>query len=678
MKLRNRLSGATLVLPGVFLCLGCEPANESFDKQVIVLGFDGMDPELCTQMIDAGRLPHFAKLAGMGSFKEFGTSTPPQSPVAWSNLITGTDSGEHGVFDFIHRDSKTAVPFSSAATTEEPEALPILGHSLDSVEAFGYSLPLRNATLKTNRHAPAFWEYLTEAGIPVHIFRMPANYPATDSPGAHFCCLSDMGTPDLVDSLGTFSYYTSDPKERRMRMKAAGGNLYPIPVQNHTAVGVFAGPTNDLIVEKSKSRGNRAEVPFSIHRDPIEPVATIRYAGRDVVLNEGEWSEWQPIEFELIPGLVALKGVARFYLKQVHPHLKLYVSPFNFDPQEASWEIDQPSDWSVTVSDAVGRYYTQGLPEDTKALSNKVLSRDEFLAQAELIFQERLKLLDFAMDHYAGGLLFFYFGTTDQIGHMFWGAREPDHPAITPAEHEKYKNVMEDLYVRMDGVLSRVMERFPDATLMVMSDHGFCSYRRSFNLNTWLAENGYARMQNPFDNSLPFNFDFKGTRAYALGINGLYINLAGRENAGIVPQESKQALMDEIAAKLKAYRDPETGAQAVKEVYQCDKIFSGPMVAVGPDLIVGYAESYRGGGGSMLGGFPEHIVEDNLDAWCGDHCVATDLASGVLFTNRKVGLSDPTLLDVAPTILEEFGLVPPERMRGRNLFSTRLAWASDP
>lgn len=666
----------------VLVATGCEQGNEPHETKVIVLGFDGMDAGLCREMIDAGLLPNLAKLAEQGSFSPLGTSTPPQSPVAWSNLMTGTDSGRHGVFDFVHRDPVTSIPFSSAAMDEPPKPLLLLGHSLDEVSALGYKLPLRPNLVKANRHAPAIWEYLTAAGKPVHIFRMPANYPPAESSGAHFCCLSDMGTPDLTNSLGTFSYYTTDPAEHDMKMADGGGELYPVSVSNHKVESEFVGPTNDFLVPKTGLAARldpgvkHAVVPFAVLRDPTEAVATIRYSGKDVVLEQGEWSDWQTIEFEMIPHLVTLKGMCRFLLKEVHPHVKLYVSPFNFDPQEKSWEIDQPADWSVTVSDAVGRYYTQGLPEDTKALSNEVLSRDEFLQQAELIFEERTKLLEFALDHYRGGLLFFYFGSTDQIAHMFWGARKPGHPAITPEEHIKYKRVMEDLYVRMDEIVGRTAKRFADATLMVMSDHGFDDYKRSFSLNTWLKENGYAAMKNPFNHDESFNFDFSATRAYGLGINALYINLRGRESGGIVDPFDKQSLMDEIAAKLKAYRDPKTGGEVVKEVYQCDKIFSGPMVAVGPDMIIGYARGYQGGG-SALGSFPKEVVKDNTDAWCGDHCVATDLVPGVLFTNRKTEVHDPTLLDIAPTILQEFGLTPPEVMKGRNLFARSIAMASN-
>jgi predicted AlkP superfamily phosphohydrolase/phosphomutase len=178
-------------------------------------------------------------------------------------------------------------------------------------------------------------------------------------------------------------------------------------------------------------------------------------------------------------------------------------------------------------------------------------------------------------------------------------------------------------------------------------------------------------MKNPFSATASMNFDFAKTKAYAVGVNSLYINLQGRESQGIVPPAEKQALMDDLAAKLTALRDPKTGAQVVKALYQADRVYSGPHVADGPDMVIGYASGYQGAG--TLGEFPENLIEDNTGAWCGDHCVATDLVPGVLFSNRKLMVDGPSLLDIAPTVLGEFGLSPDERMKGRDLLARLVA-----
>ena len=300
-----------------------------------------------------------------------------------------------------------------------------------------------------------------------------------------------------------------------------------------------------------------------------------------------------------------------------------------------------------------------------------MLTRPQFLDQAELVFRERMKLLDYALDHYTSGMMFFYFGGTDMIAHMFWGARTPNHPALTPAEQQRYAHEMERVYEDADDALGRVLARCPDATILVVSDHGFDTFTRGFNLNTWLLENGYLKripgLEQRYD--VPLNIDFDNTRAYGMGINGLYVNLKGREKKGIVDPAEKQALLDEITAKLLKVVDPQSDKRVIKEVYQCDRVYSGPYVDVGPDLQIGYDRTYRGSWDTVLGGVPEGIVVDNTDAWCADHCIATDLVPGILLANRPIRAKSPSLLDIAPTVLAEFGVPVSEVMEGRSVFA---------
>ncbi len=647
--------------------------DRSADQQLIVLGFDGMDPKLCDELMDQGRLPTLAKLREAGGYRPLGTSTPPQSPVAWSSLITGTNPGEHGIFDFIHRDPKTYMPYASTSKTEAGGWPLHLGK---------YEFQLQGSKVVNLRYGKPFWEYLTEGGIPAQVYRMPANYPPEESSGANFCCLSDMGTPDIRGSQGEFSYYTDGAFNFRKRL--GGGKAYQVRFKNHRAQTAFYGPGDALLAPKIKNgravSNPPVETPLTIYRDPSEPTARLVWDDQEVLLARGEWTDWYPVEFKMGPQVAGLaastaKSICRFYLKQVHPTFELYVTPLNIDPLSPVLPISQPAGFATDVAKVIGRHYTQGLPEETKALTHDILSRDEFLEQTEIVLTERLKMHDYALDHYEGGVLFFYFGGTDQVAHMFWGARHTDHPALTAEEHAKYKNVMADLYERMDAVVAKTIERFPEATVMLMSDHGFETFTRQFNLNNWLVENGYAVAARKGRFDVLGNVRWLRTRAYALGINGLYINLVGRERDGIVRPEDKQALMDEITAKLVAYRDPENGRQAVQEVYQADRVYSGPNVPLGPDLQIGYARTYRASWATALGGSAEHIVDDNTDAWCGDHCIATDLVPGVLFSTRPIGLPDPTLEDIAPTILTEFGITVPPQMKGRNVFSSQAAVA---
>ncbi len=655
----------------VLIGFGCEEYASQTTPQVIVLGFDGLDPALVQELFDKNMLPNFKRLAEQGDFKPLRTSTPPHSPVAWSSIITGTDPGKHGIFDWIHRDPETYKPYTATTKTTTGSGLTLpLGK---------WALPLTGGGEVLNlRYGSPFWEYLTKNGVNAHVYRIPANYPPKESEGpGEFLTLTDMGTPDLTGSLGDFSFYTSGGSLRAGTMP--GGTVHRIfirPIGGNVARGKFYGPPDVLLDPTkvgSKLANKKIEKDFTIFRDKESNCAIIELDEKKILLKAGEWSDWQTVDFGMGPNVAGVSmqtftGSMRIYLKQVQPTIEMYVSPIQVDPVSPALPISVPDDFAAEVAKSVGRYYSQGLPEDTKALSNKVLNREEFLQQAELIYQERLRLLDFALDRYESGFLFFYFGTTDQIGHMFWGAMADSHPALTPDEQATYKNVMRNLYARVDKVVGKVMERFPDATIICISDHGFANFARGFNVNTWLVNNGYATRLTE-DLSAPLNFKWENTKAYAIGINALYINEKGRERDGIVEVNNKKDLLDEISAKLLLVRD-EDGRRVIKEVYRASDVYSPDRLDIGPDLVIGYDLGFRSSWATALGESPETLIEDNTDAWCGDHCIATDLVPGVIIANRKIPLPKPTIEDIAPTILEAYGIPIPEAMNGSSVLKS--------
>ena len=560
LVVRSAVSLSVLLLPA------CSRDDQpAAGKKLIVLGFDGLDARLAQQMLDEGRLPNFAKLAQRGGFKPLRTSTPPQSPVAWSSIITGTNPGEHGIFDFIHREAETYRLYSSTTkTTEGSWQVP-----------FGkWRMPIFSGRVVNLRHGEPFWVYLTKAGVPAHIYRIPANYPPEPSQGpGEYLTLTDMGTPDLRGSLGEFSFY--DSGALRATRDVPGGHIYRLNLRGDVASGEFYGPPDGLINSDKdpKAAAQPLAVPFSIYRDPRAPTAIIEWGTTRVLLAEGEWSDWESVGFSMGPGLGgvqvgSLTGRVRLHLKKVRPEVQLYVSPIQVDPIDPALPISMPPDFAAEVAERVGPYYTQGLPEDTKALTQKVFDRGEFLEQARLILDERLRLLDFALDRYKGGFLFFYFGSTDQIAHMFWGAMVEGHPALTAEDHAKYKDVVRNLYVEMDAVLAKVVARYQDADIICLSDHGFGSFSRGFNVNTWLIQNGYQTLREGAGGRDINSIDWKRTRAYAIGINGLYVNLRGRERDGIVDPADQDKLLNEIGAKLLEVADPRNGAKVIQEVYR--------------------------------------------------------------------------------------------------------------
>ncbi|MDH3255070.1 MAG: alkaline phosphatase family protein, partial [Acidobacteriota bacterium] len=525
----------TVALLALALSLGACAEERNVDRrQVVVLGFDGMDYSITTRLMEEGRLPHLSKLAEKGSFAPLGTSVPPQSPVAWSDFITGMDSGGHGIFDFVHRHPETLQPYLSTSETVGSER---------NLQVGKYKFPLAGGEIKLLRHGKAFWEILEENGIETHVYRMPANFPPSGKATRE---LSGMGTPDVLGTPGTFSFYTSDlfVNEREV----SGGAIYALDYWENRGDGTLYGPDNPFLKERQKLTRD-----FQVFVDPVEPVVKVVVDDERRVLQIGEWSDWVPIEFDMLP-TQTLSAIVRFYLKAIEPEIELYVSPLQIDPLDPAMPISTPTDYAATLAEATGRFYTQGMPEDTKSLSEGVFSVDQFLSQAEIAGDEILEQFKWVLDDFDGGFLFYYFGNLDQISHMMFRSMDPDHPGYDAETDPAYRQVVEGMYETFDQIAGYALDQIqPGTRLVVMSDHGFASWRRAFHLNTWLIENGYMTLRDPGrreGTSIYSNVDWSRTRAYGLGLNGLYINLAGREKNGIVPATERSALMKELAEKL--------------------------------------------------------------------------------------------------------------------------------
>jgi predicted AlkP superfamily phosphohydrolase/phosphomutase len=638
---RRRLAMlAAFASAALLLATGCGPHHRVLGRRVIVLGFDGLDFALTKDLLATGRLPNFSKLAERGGFSPLGTSVPPQSPVAWSSFITGLDPGGHGIFDFVHRDARTMTPFLSTSRTVPPSHFISFGK---------WRLPLTAGRVELLRKGQAFWEVLEEHGINTTIVRMPANFP----PSGHATEeLSGMGTPDLLGTYGTFSYYTSDPLATAGPV--AGGTIVPVEVRDHVVHAELEGPDDPLLKMPRKIRAE-----FAAHIDASRTFTKIVVGDQERLLRVGEWSDWVPVTFGLAWG--DLHAQCRFYLKQVAPEFELYVTPLNLDPMSPALPISSPGGYAADLARATGRFYTQGMPEDTKGLKTGVLTTAEFLAQARIAGDEVARQYAWVLDRFTDGFLFYYFGNVDQVSHMMWRPMDPGHPAYDPASDPQYRLVVENLYVEMDAVVGRTLARLgPNDLLIVMSDHGFTSWRRSFNLNTWLRDNGYLTLRpgRRVGRGASFDdIDWSSTRAYGLGLNGLYINLRGRESTGIVAPAERGALAGEISAKLLQVTDPRTNAAAITHVFRREDVYrlSGDE-DLAPDLIVGYAKGTRASDDSALGGIAPDMLSDNRGAWTGDHCMDPEAVPGILLTSRPLGRKAGSLKELAPAILTELGI----------------------
>lgn len=540
-----------LVLLSLLLLLGgCQRSQ----PKVIVFGVDGCDPVLLERFIAEGKLPNFARLAHR---TRLATTDPPQSPVAWSTFVTGLDPDQHGIHDFLHRG---------------PDGQP--KPSLTSVKDGQYQL---------ERKGRPFWQELSKQ-VPVTVVKTPADFPP--EPGGRV--LAGMGVPDLEGSYGTFSFYSTGP-----RRELEGGRFVPVEVRDGQVHASVVGPAGD-------------SVPFQVVLDGQS--ALIKTQDQEELLKVGQWSDWVPLGFTRVDGMV------RFYLQATEPEFKLYVSPLNADPARPSLPIATPEDFARHLYHRCGRFYTQGMPDDTKALTSGVFNDDEFLAQSQLVYDERKRLLAQSLEEYKTGLLFFYTPQVDIISHLYWRAGDPQHPGYK-LQAPGHTQAIEQAYQQADELLGMMLARADANTLvLVVSDHGFAPFYRSFDLNVWLTKNGYA------------------DKAQAVGFNGLYL------------KHPDPALLDELSQQLLAVRD---GDQAV--IHRVLRPTSGP------DLLIGYERGYRASWQTALGKAGDQILSDNLDHWSGDHLIDAELVPGVLLCNQPILVSDPHLRDLPPTILAHFG-----------------------
>ena len=653
------VAGPILLALGAWCCQAPEPA-----PRLLVLGIDGMDAQLLERLMAADRMPHFQALARRGGYARLQTTTPPQSPVAWATFITGLDPEGHGIYDFLHRRPEELTPFLSTS-------------------AKGASGQMERLVRGT-----PFWDILGESGIPSTLFKVPSNFPpGGGTEGLLFGLYTDacpvrafagMGTPDILGTYGTFTYYTEGPYQVPEylenggqplppggELEVPGGRVLSVHLENGRAQLPILGP---------ELGGETFGAAAEIFLDREHETAEIVVGPHRLLLRVGEWSAWVRIDYgRQSYHLAHLTGIARYYLKAAAPHLQLYMTPVNIDPASPAMPVSAPAGAADELQQATGLYYTQGMPDDTKALDAGVFDYDDFLAQAALTRAERRRQMHYELDRFEEGLLFFYVHSIDQVSHMLWSASQPSHPGYRPAL-APYGRAIEDLYLEMDELLGEALGNLDEnATVVVMSDHGFAPFERAFNLNAWLAREGYLSISLavPLEEAhLLMDGDvlWEQTRAYGLGLNALYLNLRGRERRGMVDQSERDALLDELERGLLALRDPEDGRPVVREVHRPDRS-RADQPALTPDLLIGYARGYRASGETAIGQLGAAVLKDNLSPWSGDHCMAAEEVPGILLSSVPLAPGQHHLRDLPVSVLAFYGVAWPAAMSGHAVWA---------
>jgi predicted AlkP superfamily phosphohydrolase/phosphomutase len=390
-----------------------------------------------------------------------------------------------------------------------------------------------------------------------------------------------------------------------------------------------------------------------------------------------EYSPWIKLVFR--PALnVKVHGIARFYLNSLDPEVQLYMTPIHIDPENPAMPISHPAIYSVYLAKKQGPFATLGLAEDTWALNSRVIDEKAFFEQALAIYEERERMFLDALAQTKKGFVTTVFDTTDRIQHMFYRYLDPTHPANAGKDVSEWADAIPRVYERVDALLGKVWSEIErsDTVFMVISDHGFTNFRRGVNLNTWLRQNGYLVLKEGHETSGDWfeQVDWSRTRAFALGLTGMFVNRRGREAGGIVGEgEEYRRLVDEIAAKLEALVDPDTGRRAVRKVRATWKHFDGPYRLDAPDLLIGYEGGYRSSWECATGAVTTAVFSDNTRSWSGDHCVDPDIVPGVFFCNRRIAVERPRLIDVPVSVVELFGLKRARHMQGEMIFARDAA-----
>jgi len=607
-------------------------AGGSKFSRVFMLGMDGLEPTIVEAMMEKGELPNFARLKQQGTYARIATSCPPESPVAWSCIATGRNPGKHGIFDFIHRDPKKLIPYLSITLPN------MKNYSGNRANAF------LNAVL-----ADPFWRYPKDTKV--NVVRWPGVFPP-DTVTGHFT--SGLGTPDVKGRQGAYTFFTTNPEV----LKPSGRkNAVKIEWKGDVAETVIAGPTIQGLTGKRD-----AEVKLRIERQPGSESLKVQVGDNaPITVEPKKWTKFERLKFKLGTLAGSLPGMVKFYLDGVQPDLKLYCSPVHMDPLDPAYPFTQPNEFAKQVAEKIGDYHTLGMPEIVHALSDGCYGPEAFVEECKAVDAEREKMLDMELESFDKGLLAFIFDTSDRMQHMFWITRDEKHPLYSREFADKYGHVIPDMYKDMDRVLGKVLAKIDDKTaLLVLSDHGFNTFRRAVSLNTWFIQNGYMKLKDnqPYNEEALMSkaIDWSQTKAFAVGFASIYFNVKGREAEGIVDPKDVPALAEEINRKLRDMRDPKDNSPVVRNVYATSEIYRGPEVKNAPDMIVGFEAGYRAGWQMALGGSSAEVIEDNMNQWCGDHLIDYKLVPGVLFSNQKLRDVAPRLIDIAPTVLKCLGI----------------------
>jgi len=362
-------------------CSGPGPGNHW--QKMVILGFDGMDPDLVERWVQEGRLPNIKRLMEQGGLHSLATTHSAESPTAWASFATGVNPGKHNIYDFLVRDTNTYLPDLGMVRREPAKFL------------LGY-FPIGRPKVQSIRGGTSFWVTAGRAGVRSSVLTVPVTFPPEEVPNGEL--LSGLPLPDIRGTMGTFYYFATDLNRYDEGNTEMGGILTRLVVDNDVARTELVGPPDPIVrqqIETIRRKGqsisdadraalteleSRADVrlPITIRWDRSRKTATVDIDGQSVALEPGRWSKWIELEFR-INFLVRVHGMAQLLLMNADNELQLYISPVNWKPDAPPVPMSYPAGFSGALFERLGPFRTLGWAEATWALNESRMDERTFM-----------------------------------------------------------------------------------------------------------------------------------------------------------------------------------------------------------------------------------------------------------------------------------------------------------